>query len=152
MYGARAEAGCSGELWAAADNDSQSGEWGRVPASVFAKVNRIEVVAHEPGLSTNLRRVNGGGNSGYQAIGLAYLWGATRIILLGYDMQKTGGKLHHHGKHEGGLPNLGNLTEWARRMIQLGIDLRKQNVRVINATRETAITCFERMPIEDALR
>jgi hypothetical protein len=61
------------------------------------------------------------------------------------------GESHHHGDHEGGLPNLGTMHEWARRMVQLAIDLRIQGVEVINASRQTAIRCFERMPIEHAL-
>lgn len=107
----------------------------------------------EPGLSLTTKRIHLGGNSGYQAVGLAYLWGASRIILLGYDMQLgPKGEKHHHGNHDGGLPNLGaDLAEWARRFVQLGADLRGQGVEVVNATRRTAIKCFERLPIEQAL-
>ena len=36
----------------------------------------------------------GGGNSGYQALNLAYHLGATRMLLLGYDMQATNGLVH----------------------------------------------------------
>jgi uncharacterized Rossmann fold enzyme len=97
-------------------------------------------------------RVHSGGNGGYQAIGLAYMWGAARIILLGYDFQKTGGHLHWHGPHEKGLPNLGDLPSWARRMVQMGADLRAQGVTVVNASRQTALTCFEKMPLNEALR
>lgn len=107
------------------------------------------------GLSLSPQRVHtggSGGNSGHQAIGMAFLWGAVKIVLLGFDMQKTGEKSHWHGDHPPGLPNDSPLAEFARRMIQLGADLRQQGVLVINASRETAITCFERMPIAEALR
>lgn len=113
--------------------------------------NYIEA-ADEPGLSLKSGRIHSGLNGGYQAIGLAYLWGASKIVLLGYDFQRgPKGETHHHGNHEGGLPNLGTLPEWNRRMVQLGADLRDQGVEVINATRRTAITCFEKMSIESAL-
>jgi hypothetical protein len=76
--------------------------------------------------------------------------------LLGYDMQPgPNGELHHHGRHTGhGLHNPAPeyFREWVRRFVQLGIDLRAQGVEVINATRQTAITCFERVPLEAALR
>lgn len=64
------------------------------------------------------------------------------------------GELHHHGRHRAPLdnPNPEVLREWARRFIQLGIDLRREGVEVINASRQSAITCFERMTIEEALR
>lgn len=106
----------------------------------------------EPGLSKHPERVHFGGNVGYMALGLAFLFGAYRMILLGYDMQRTGGRNHHHGDHDGGLPNLTNDFEsWRVRMRRLAIDLREAGVDVVNATRETALTCFERAPLERAL-
>lgn len=137
VYGAEAERNCAGELWTC--------------AAKMVGLNQIEAV-DEPGLCTRPGRIHTGLNSGYQAIGLAYMWGAARIVLLGYDMQRgPRGESHHHGDHEGGLPNLGTLDEWVRRMVQLGIDLRDRGIDVINATRSTAIKCFERMPIPQAL-
>ena len=44
-------------------------------------------------------RLSWGGNSGHAAIDLAYNRGATRIILLGYDMQGKDFEAHWHGKH-----------------------------------------------------
>ena len=41
-------------------------------------------------------------NSGGGAVSLAIARGAKRIILLGYDMQKTGGMSHWHGDHPEG--------------------------------------------------
>jgi len=137
VYGAEAERSFTGERWTCSDR-------------LRGVINWIEAV-DEPGLSPSPRRIHTGLNSGYQAIGLAYLWGARRIILLGYDMQRTGGRSHYHGDHEGGLGNLGTLPEWGRRMIGLGADLRARGVEVVNATRETALTCFERRPIGEAL-
>ncbi|HDY5476679.1 TPA: hypothetical protein RQ695_006640, partial [Pseudomonas aeruginosa] len=42
-------------------------------------------------------------NSGGGAVSLAIARGAKRIILLGYDMQKTNGQSHWHGDHPKGL-------------------------------------------------
>jgi len=53
----------------------------------------------ETGLSTNPEKLHQGSNSGIQAINLAYHLGAREIILLGYDMQPTGGKSHWFGDH-----------------------------------------------------
>ena len=47
-------------------------------------------------------RVHFGGNSGFQAINLAFLWGATRIILLGFDCKAVAGKDHWFGQHPQG--------------------------------------------------
>lgn len=114
-------------------------------------INYIEAV-DDVGLSLKQGRIHTGGNSGYQAIGLAFLWGAVRIVLLGYDMQRTNGMAHWHGEHKHGLPNLGaNLPEWVRRMQQLAIDFRTQGVDVVNCTRETAIRCFEQVSLAQTL-
>lgn len=74
-----------------------------------------------------------------------------RGVLLGFDMQRTGGKSHCNGDHKGGLPNLGDLPDWCRRMGELSVDLRRLGIEILNATRITALTCFERVTLEDAL-
>jgi hypothetical protein len=116
-------------------------------------INYIEA-ADDVGLCTKPGRIHSGGNTGYGMVGLAYTWGARRIVLLGYDMQAgPKGELHHHGRHDAGLPNPTpeNFREWRRRMIEIGADLRREGVEVINATRRTALVCFEQMQLEDAL-
>lgn len=83
--------------------------------------------------------INTGSNSGFQVIHLAATWGASRIVLLGYDMQRTGGKEHHYGKHNGRLPNGNGFAIWLAKMKPLLGDLRKHGVIVMNASRVTAI-------------
>lgn len=150
------DVGCAGERWASCDAGGghklggQDFEWCRVARSVTERINWIEVV-DEPGLCTRPGRIHTGMNSGYQSIGLAWSWGAARIVLTGYDMQKTGGKSHFHGDHKGGLPGLGNLPDWCRRMVPLATDLRAKGIDVVNATRVTALTCFRRATIKEAL-
>lgn len=95
--------------------------------------------------------IAGGSNSGYQVINLAAQFGARRIILLGYDFKRTGGKSHWHGDHPRPLGNLGNLRMWCEHMGLLARDLAAAGIDVVNASRETALTCFRRMPLEDAL-
>ena len=152
VYGDEALDTFAGELWAAADIGGALGaKWGTVSARVRRKLNFIEVV-EGAGLCTKPGRVHFGKNSGYMALGLVYHWGCARDILLGYDMQRgPKNESHFHGDHEGGLPNLGTMHEWARLMNELAQDLRAHRVRVINATRRTALTCFEQLPLEKAL-
>ena len=92
-----------------------------------------------------------GGNSGYQIVHLAALWGARRIVLLGFDMQRTGGKSHHHGDHAGGLPNGRNFAFWVSRFAPLARDLKKRGVEVLNCSRETALKCFQRVALESII-
>lgn len=95
--------------------------------------------------------INGGGNSGHQAVHLAATFGATKIVLLGFDMQQTGGKEHWHGKHEGRLPNGKGFPGWIKTMGYLAKDLERMGVDVINCSRVTALRCFRRAPLEEAL-
>lgn len=90
-------------------------------------------------------------NSGAGAVSLAAHWGAKRIVMVGYDCQKTGGKSHWHGDHPDGLGNCGSINTWAARFDRMARSLRNR-VQIINASRVTALTCFERMPLEEALK
>lgn len=89
-------------------------------------------------------------NSGVGAISLAAHFGAGRIILLGYDCQKTGGKAHWHGNHPVGLGNAGSISTWPGMFEKLKKDL-TGTVEIINSTRETALNMFERKPLVEAL-
>lgn len=88
-------------------------------------------------------------NSGAGVIALAAWLGVKNVYLLGYDMQYTGGKKHWHGDHPKGLANAGKIAEWPRQFLMLKRDL--PQLKIINCTRETALKCFDRVPLEQAL-
>jgi hypothetical protein len=113
-------------------------------------LNWIEGV-NDPGLCTRLERIHTGGNSGYQAIGLARNWGACRIVLLGFDMQATGSKAHWHADHPERIGNVGPYAQWRERFAKLAADLVDDGVEVLNATAKTALECFERRDLLAAL-
>lgn len=98
---------------------------------------------------TRLRELNAWGNSGIGAIALAIHAKVKGIILLGYDVQKTNNKAHWHGNHPEGLGNAGKIENWPVKFAKFakGVD-----IPIINASRETALTCFPRMPLEAALK
>lgn len=106
----------------------------------------------EQGLETDPSFLATGGNSGYQAINLAVHFGATRIVLLGYDMQRTGGKTHWHGDHPAGMNNPvdGQFETWRLNYKTLVEPLRDLGVEVVNCSRETALDMFPRMPLSEA--
>lgn len=87
-----------------------------------------------------------GNNSGYQAINLAIHFGATRILLLGYDMAGT----HFFGKHrDGSVPPfaicLKNFAAMAAEVKAHG------GISIINCTRKTALRAFPLQRLEEAL-
>lgn len=62
----------------------------------------------------------------------------------------VGGQAHWFGQHENGLTNQQPFALWQARFPALAKDLSREGVRVINASRETALRCFDRAPIEVA--
>lgn len=127
-----------GELWTL--QNAAAGKYG------LRAVARVEAKA---GLGRDA--VHLGGNSGYQSIGLAFLWGARRIVLLGFDMQHTGGASHWHGDHPWKRNAKPPVRNWVPRFTQLAEDLEREGVEVVNATRQTALKCFSVQPLEAAL-
>jgi hypothetical protein len=102
------------------------------------------------GLETRPTGLRTGKNSGYQAINLAYLFGAGKIVLLGYDMERgADGQDHFFGQHaHGGHPPL---KEFLPLFETLVAPLAAEGVSVVNASRRTALTCFPRQTIAQAL-
>ena len=103
------------------------------------------------GLRTTPWEIHTGSNSGYQAINLAYHFGAKKVILLGYDMQHTDGKLHWHGSDPSGMGNPTGIKGWVKNFGPLAEDLKALGVDVVNCTRETALECFRRSTLEAEL-
>ena len=105
----------------------------------------------EHGLETAPTGLKTGRNGGYQAINLAVHLGATRVLLLGYDMQAFKGRPSHwFGEHPFGSParSFGMfLNHWPA----IVTPLQQLGVTVINCSRETALDLFPRMPITEAL-
>ena len=106
---------------------------------------------NENGLSRDPTYIHAGSNSGIQAINLAYHFGARRIVLLGYDMQASGGKLRWHGKHPGESDDYGPWHKWLWRYELVAKDARDMGLEIINASKETALKCFPRAPLASLL-
>lgn len=86
-----------------------------------------------------------GHNSGYQAINLAVHLGASRIVLLGYDMKGD----HFFGAHpDNTRPPFALCLKAFEALVA---PLAAAGVSVVNATRSTALTCFPRVPLESVL-
>lgn len=132
--------GFGGELWTQSEESAR--DWG---------LHRVPLEKNTTGLCLKPGCITGGSNSGYQAINLAVQFGAARIVLLGYDFQRTRGLAHWHGDHPRPMGNLGNLVKWREHMAVLARDLEVAQIPVVNATRETALTCFARQPLAEAL-
>jgi hypothetical protein len=103
----------------------------------------------EEGLSTEPGFIHQGSNSGYQAINLAYHLGGRRILLIGYDVQFTGGKAHWFGEHPDKVRS--SYKSWFRHYDKIAKDAEKSDLEIINCTLDTALTCFPRRNLGLAL-
>ncbi len=103
----------------------------------------------DSGLETSPDGLRNGKNSGYQAINLAYHFGVSKIVLLGYDM-----KLGKHGElHWNARPELQTQAGFARTLsLMLPLfdtlvePLATAGVQVVNATPGSALRAW---PISD---
>lgn len=90
------------------------------------------------------------GNSGAGAISLAMAGGASRITLLGYDCDTTDG-LHWHGPHRGSLTNCLSAKRWPAQFGVIAKAAAQRGIKVVNASRKTALECFPKLEAEYAL-
>lgn len=105
----------------------------------------------QPGLGRD-GVIHHGGNSGYQAINLAWLWGASQIVLLGFDCKEDDqGRAHWFGQHGPGLIQKQPFGMWQNAFPKLAADLKTEGCRVVNCSRDTALQCFEKMSLETAI-
>jgi hypothetical protein len=119
------------------------------------------------GLSTDPNLVHHGHGSGYSLVNLVYLMGATRIVLLGYDLRYSSsydGKnrvigptpRHYWGDNGGEYPTL--LQHWPSVHVHGGVHtelcrlygtVAKQGaVEIINASPDSALRCFPMASID----
>lgn len=97
--------------------------------------------------------VGSGGNSGFQALNLAVQFGAERILLVGFDMHDRKGA-HWYGRnkwHGANNPNDSNFRRWMDAFKSAVPVLNEMKIEVINASPDSAMECFPRQSIEDAL-
>ena len=120
--------------------------WGKHDPQAWG-VNVMQCKIAEKGLSTDPDFIHSGGNSGYQAIGLALHLQATRIILLGFDMHCHSGLSHWFGDHP---ENFISNTKFERFIAAYrSIKPERYGIEILNCSRQTALDAFPRHNLED---
>lgn len=102
------------------------------------------------GLSEVPNGLHTGSNSGYQAINIAYLAGARRIVLVGYDLRFEKGRSHSHNGHPVDVGEE-RYHQYARNYSSMVPQLAKAGVEVINCSPKSKVTAFPIKTIEEAL-
>lgn len=108
------------------------------------KVNNKIVLSQD---STTLAH---GRNSGYQAVNLAVLLGARRIVLLGYDFQSgPHGEKHWHADHP--QDSRPDFQRWIEMFERLAPAVAAAGVDLVNATRQTSLRGVRRASLAESL-
>lgn len=136
--------GFAGERWAPDERGFSAGVL--MPSRAIAAYGlRAVRVQRRPGLSLDAAFVHSGHNSGFQALNLAVLFGAARILLLGFDMMGT----HFFGPHPKALRQRRDYAPFIAAFEAAAPQLRALCIEVVNCTRETALTCFPLAAVEE---
>lgn len=126
---------CTGELW--------TGH----PERIADDVRNCPYDKRKRGLSRTTGVIAWGGNSGYCAVGLAHQFGAARVLLIGFDMQGE----HWHPEHPEPVRKPSNFPMWIERFWELSADARAAGLEILNCSRSSALLCFTRRTIKEAL-
>lgn len=103
------------------------------------------------GLELNPGGLRNGKNSGYAAVNLAVHLGATRILLLGYNMSAERGS-HFFGDHPPGLTQPSGLYPGFRRNFESLVEpLKALGVEVFNCTEHSSLSAFPMRALHDVL-
>lgn len=113
----------------------------------------------DPGFSFDQAYIHYGGNSGFQAVNLAILFGAARILMVGFDMrmvavrtdQGIAEKRHFFGDHAPPLRNQSSYDNFIKAFEKAARGARGR-VEIVNCTPGSALRCFPMMSLSDALR
>lgn len=129
---------CTGEFWCGHP------AWRHPAVRSMPFDKRARGILRVPG------RLAWGGNSGYAALGLAYQFGASRIVMVGYDQSDANGA-HWHGEHPEAIRKGFNFTMWHERYGEAARDFARMRVQVINCSRATTLLCFPLAGLESVL-
>lgn len=105
---------------------------------------------HGNGLSLDADALVTGRHSGFQALNLATLAGAKRVLLLGYDGQPREQRTHWFGSHPRPTP-LDAYRVYRQAFTEAKSPLERIGVEVLNCSPGSAIETFPKMNIEDVL-
>ncbi len=103
------------------------------------------------GVSLDPQLIHEGGNGGFQAMNLAVLHGAKRIVLTGFDMGHHDGLTHFFGDHPKTMQTNSPFEMFIGFFESAVEPLKQAGVEVINSSRRSRLECFPYLPMERAL-
>jgi hypothetical protein len=137
--------------WFAGQKCSIENGGGQVEDDSVHLLRNAHGAVHGFGLSLNPRALVTGRNSGFQALNLAVLAGAKRVILLGFDGKPAqDGKAHWFGDHPSPTPPAA-YPLYRQAMSAAEHDMAAAGVEVVNCSPGSAIDAWPKMELENVL-
>lgn len=93
-----------------------------------------------------------GGNSGFQALNVAYLHGVRDAVLIGFDMGRDADEPgHFFGDHPSSIATPSPYRDWVEHFNRAAPEIAAAGMTVVNASRKTRLECFPRASLESLI-
>lgn len=125
------------------------------PGALYPDVRPI-IIGHKKDDQLRLDEpcvIGSGGNSGFQALNLALQFGASRLLLIGFDFSDRSGA-HYYGRNGWPMannPTADNFRRWLQSLTANAGELQRLGVDVINAAPFSALQCFRKRSVAEAI-
>ena len=126
----------------------------RVACDQFKDIRKVTVETRGNSLLMIPGQIGSGGNGGFQALNLAVQFGASTILLIGFDMRVDLGE-HWHPRHYPPLSNPhpnDNLPRWRAALDGAADVLSDLGVRVVNCSAVSLLKAYPKMTVQEAMR
>lgn len=124
---------------------------GRIPEKGWPGVKRIGR-GKPSGIERSRRnKIAWNGNSGSSAINIASWMGATRIVLVGFDMRRVSKKKNFHEDYPREDLNLSPFKRYLRHFPKIAEDAKSLGIEILNASPVSLIKEFPIVKLEDTL-
>jgi len=150
--------GCDDPWWIARNGLKEfSGlkiSYGPVATTRYPDIKRVTISTPDDLMVAQPMVIGNGGNSGFQALNLVVQFGAKNIILLGFDMNETGG-LHWYGrnKYQGmNNPMESNFKRWMKGFEAIKDRAKQMNLDIVNVSPTSSCNAFRKASLDDTLR
>lgn len=125
----------------------QASSQGRSMIKVEIEMGKDEMLVETP------LTIGNGGCSGFQALNLAVQFGATDVIVVGYDLHARGG-VHWYGRNKwpnAGNPMQSNFNRWNKGFMSARKSLEKLGVAVVNSSPESQLEAFPKKSLPEIM-
>jgi hypothetical protein len=127
--------------------------WATQACDEFPDIKRVIIADKERDslLFDEPLSIGAGGNSGFQVLNLAAQFGASGIVLIGFDM--TGAHFYGRNNWSGAKnPHDGVFSRWLKAFANSATQLESIGIEVVNANAHGLLECFPRKPLDHILK